>query len=94
MKSMLLSLLIVAVLLALYLGPWTRGADDGQPPSDSFIRRCTTVFGDRSRPDDYCRCLWSHGVRNPGDTLIKPSAQTAAEACKAPTAPVDQGTPR
>lgn len=94
MKSMLLSLLIVAVLLVLYLRPWTRGADDRQPPTDSFIRRCTTVFGDRSRPEDYCRCLWSHGVHNPGDTLIKPSARAAAAACDAPMAAADQGRPR
>ena len=81
MKSLLISLLIVAVLLVLYLRPWGRGDSAKSPPSDRFMKQCTMVFSERPRPKDYCRCLWSRGVRNPGDTLVLPVGRAAAKAC-------------
>jgi len=79
MKSMLISLLIVAVLLVLYLQPWGRG----QPPvpTRQFMRQCAAVFSERAEPEKYCRCLWEKGVRNPSETLLKPAARAAVEAC-------------
>lgn len=79
MKSMLISLLIVAVLLVLYLRPW----GTGQPPVPTrrFMEQCRAVFSERAKPEEHCRCLWAKGVRNPSETLLKPAARAAAEAC-------------
>jgi len=81
MKSMLISLLIVAVLLVLHLRPWSKDAADLTPPTKRFLGQCTTVFGDRKKPEQFCRCLWARGVRNPGDTMGKPAARATEQAC-------------
>jgi hypothetical protein len=82
MKSLLISLLLVGLLLVLYLRPWGRGQPPvPAPPTDRFMKQCTAVFSERRKPEEHCRCLWSKGVRNPADTLLKPAAKAPAEAC-------------
>lgn len=79
MKSMLISLLIIALLLVLYLRPWGRGQSPA--PTGRFMEQCGAVFSERAKPAEYCRCLWAKGVRNPSETLSKAAARAAAEAC-------------
>jgi hypothetical protein len=80
--SMLASLLIIALLLLLYLRPWSRGGPVKTPPTERFMRQCSTVFADRPRPRDHCRCLWREGVRNPGETLTTAAGRAAAAECR------------
>lgn len=80
LKSMLISLLIVGLLLVLYLRPWGRKNDE-HPPTRQFLGQCTTVFSEKARPEKYCRCLWTRGVRNPGETLTSQAGREAAQAC-------------
>jgi hypothetical protein len=86
MKSLLISLVIVAVLVMLYLRPWVSTKPDAQPdkrtpPADKFMRTCKSVSANQQDPESYCRCLWQRGVRNPSETLLKPAARAAAAAC-------------
>jgi len=88
MKSMLVTLLIVAVLVMLYLKPWVSRQpeappDEAAPPTEKFMKTCQNVSANQNQPESYCRCLWQRGVRNPSDTLLKPAARAAATACAA-----------
>jgi hypothetical protein len=80
--SLLVTLLIIALLLLFYLRPWSNGGPSDTPPTERFMRRCSTVFADRAKPRDYCECLWREGVRDPTETLTKPAAKAAASACE------------
>jgi hypothetical protein len=85
-KSLLLAALLVAVLVVLLLKPWSRLGGDAPGPggaaaSPEFMRACVPVASARGRPEDFCRCLWTRGVRRVAAIVIEPAARAAAEEC-------------
>lgn len=84
LKSLLLSLLIVAVLVVLYLRPWVRGGGSTgkSPPTERFLRDCRAVSSDQQHPEAYCRCLWDRGLRSVSETLTRPEGRKSAAACR------------
>ena len=86
MKSMMISLLIVAILVMLSLKYW-RGTIDSRKPSDDpaatrFIDRCKATSANHEDPDAYCRCLWDKGVRRMASLFTSAEAQAKARACE------------
>ena len=87
MKSMMISLLIVAILMVLYLQKW-RGTIHTRKPSDDpiaarFIDRCKATSANHKHPEAYCACLWAKGVKNIGTLFTSAKSREKAEACKA-----------
>ena len=87
MKSILISLLIIGILVILALKPWVSGPEAPEkgkspPVSQRFMNQCRSVAANIRKPDDYCRCLWEHGLRNPGETLSSSGGRKAATECE------------
>jgi len=85
MKSLLISLAIVAILLALSLKAWF-GDKDERPPEKSapgarFIKQCEDVSATVEAPDAYCRCLWAGGVQDLSTLFTSASAQAVSKKC-------------
>jgi hypothetical protein len=86
MKSMMISLLIVAILVMLALKYW-RGTLHSRKPSDDpaatrFIDRCKATSANQAHPEVYCKCLWGRGVRRMAQVFTDARAQAAARACQ------------
>ncbi len=82
LKSLLISGLIVAVLVILYVRPWTRPREAGPGAEQAFLERCKPIAAARARPEAFCRCLWERGVRSPTAIVTEPPARAAAAECE------------
>lgn len=93
MKSLLISLAIVAILLALSLKAWFGDKDQRLPeksaPGARFIKQCEEVAATQQAPEDYCRCLWAGGVQDLSTLFTSTTAQAISRKCggKGPAPP-------
>jgi hypothetical protein len=86
MKSMLISLVVVAVLALVALRIYVKGPDPSgtkTAPSERFLNQCRPVASATPRPEVYCRCLWERGVRSVGETISSAAGQKIASECSA-----------
>jgi hypothetical protein len=86
MKSLLISLLVIAVLVVIALRVFIHGPEAPEmktAPSERFLNQCRPVASTMPRPEVYCRCLWERGVRSVGETISSPAGQKVATECSA-----------
>ncbi len=86
MKSMLISAILILALVIIAYKTMVKtdiSVDniDQTPPSKKFMNNCQSASADNPKAESYCRCLWSHGVRNMSSIAIKQSAQDVAKSC-------------
>jgi len=93
MKSLLISLAIVAILMALSLKAWFGEKDERAPkksaPGARFIKQCQDVSAAQEAPEAYCRCLWAGGVQELSTLFTSAAAQAVSKKCsgKGPAPP-------
>lgn len=85
MKSLLISALVVAGLVAI-LYRTRQSGQSPRPPSEAFLRRCSTVVEPElgaQRADVYCRCLAAKDVTDVAQTISTPAGRAAETECRA-----------
>ena len=91
MMNLLIALVIVAFVTIMAWKTWFPKDDEGggvdaNPPSKRFMRTCQETSANIRRPDRYCRCLWSRGVKNIGTLFTSAKNREKAAACQAEVA--------